>query len=123
MKYRAFLSYSHADTKWAKWLHARLEGFRIDKDLIGRATATGTIPTSLRPIFRDRDEFTAGHTLSEQTINALDASAALVVVCSTAAAKSPYVNEAVRLLRVRHRERLVVPFILAIQRAHLDEGC
>ena len=57
-KYRAFLSYSHADRKWAKWLHSSLEGFRIDKDLIGRETATGKIPARLRPIFRDRDEFT-----------------------------------------------------------------
>ena len=38
-KYRAFLSYSHRDTAWAKWLHARLEGFRIDKDLVGRRNA------------------------------------------------------------------------------------
>lgn len=36
--YRAFLSYAHADSAWAKWLHKRLEGFRIDKDLGGRAT-------------------------------------------------------------------------------------
>ena len=40
-KYRAFLSYAHADTKWAKWLHGQLEGFRIDKDLAGRITPLG----------------------------------------------------------------------------------
>ena len=38
-------------------------------------TGAGPIPKSLRPIFRDRDEFTAGHRLAEQTIAALDASA------------------------------------------------
>jgi hypothetical protein len=74
LKYRAFISYSHADTASAKWLHRGLETFRIDKDLVGRETATGTIPKALRPIFRDRDDFTAGHTLSEQTLAALDAS-------------------------------------------------
>ena len=73
-KYRAFISYSHADTAWAKLLHRALETFGIDKDLVGRETATGTIPTALRPIFRDRDDFTASHTLSEQTLAALDAS-------------------------------------------------
>jgi hypothetical protein len=56
LKYRAFISYSHADTSWAKWLHRGLEGFRIDKDLVGHETSTGTIPKTLRPIFRDRDE-------------------------------------------------------------------
>jgi MTH538 TIR-like domain (DUF1863) len=81
-KYRAFISYSHADTDWARWLHRSLEGFRIDKDLVGRQTATGPIPPALRPVFRDRDNFTAGHTLTEQTQAALDASAALIVICS-----------------------------------------
>ena len=74
-KYRAFISYSHADTSWAKWLHRALETFRIDTDLVGRETATGTIPKTLRPIFRDREDFIAGHTLTEQTLAALDASA------------------------------------------------
>ena len=76
-KYRAFLSYSHADTHWAKWLHKGLEAFKIDKDLVARETATGVIPKTLRPIFRDRDDFTAGHRLSDQTLAALDASAAV----------------------------------------------
>ena len=58
--YRAFISYSHADTSWAKWLHRGLESFRIDKDLAGRETETGPVPASLRPVFRDRDDFTAG---------------------------------------------------------------
>jgi hypothetical protein len=40
-KYRAFLSYSHRDKAWGKWLHAALEGYRIDKDLAGRAGRAG----------------------------------------------------------------------------------
>ena len=113
IKYRAFISYSHADTAWAKWLHRGLEGFRIDKDLAGRETATGAIPPSLRPIFRDRDDFTAGHTLTEQTQAALDASAALIVICSPSAAKSHYVNEEIRSFKSLHPERPVIPLIVA----------
>ena len=60
LKYRAFISYSHADTGWARWLHRSLESFVIDKDLVGRDTSTGKIPEELRPVFRDRDDFTAG---------------------------------------------------------------
>jgi hypothetical protein len=37
-KYRAFLSYSHADTGVAMRVHKRLEGFHIDKELVGRVT-------------------------------------------------------------------------------------
>jgi eukaryotic-like serine/threonine-protein kinase len=112
-KYRAFISYSHADAAQAKWLHRALESFAIDKDLVGRETATGTIPKALRPIFRDRDDFTAGHTLSDQTLAALDASAALIVICSPSATKSAYVNEEVRLFKSRHPVRPVVPLIAA----------
>ena len=112
MKYQAFLSYSHKDTAWAKWLHARLEGFRIDKDLIGRETPVGPVPKTLRPIFRDRDDFSGGHTLTEATVAALDASAALIVLCSTVSAGRPTVNEEVRLFRSRHPDRPVIPVII-----------
>ena len=112
-KYRAFISYSHNDTNSAKWLQHGLEGFRIAKDRVGRKTSTGTIPTTLRPIFRDRDEFTAGHTLTEQTLAALDASAALIVICSPSSAESHYVNEEIRLFESRHPDRPVIPLIVA----------
>jgi len=111
-KYRAFLSYSHADTPLAKWLHARLERFPL-RGLTGRATALGPVPKQLRPIFRDREDFSAGGSLNHQSIAALDASAALVVLCSPASAKSHYVNEEIRLFKHRHPDRPVVPVILA----------
>ena len=113
LKYRAFISYSHADSTWAKWLHRGLERFRVDKDLVGRKTATGTIPETLRPVFRDRDEFSAGHALRELTLAALDASPALIVICSPAAAKSSYVNKEIGLFKSRHPERPVIPLIVA----------
>ena len=28
-KYRAFISYSHSDEKWARWLHRGLETYRM----------------------------------------------------------------------------------------------
>lgn len=111
-KYRTFLSYSHRDMGWAKWLHARLEGFRIDKDLIGRETPLGPVPKTLRPIFRDREDFSGGHTLTDATIAALDASAALLVLCSTVAASRPAVNREVQLFRSRHPDRPVIPVII-----------
>ena len=111
-KYRAFLSYSHADTPLAKWLHSRLEGFPL-RGLTGRATALGPVPRQLRPIFRDREDFSAGGSLNDQSIAALDASAALVVLCSPASAKSHYVNEEIRLFKHRHPGRPIVPVILA----------
>jgi hypothetical protein len=111
-KYRAFLSYSHRDKAWARWLHRALEGYRIEKDLVGRQTTAGPVPKTLRPIFRDREDFSAGHSLTEQTISALEASQFLIVICSTSASKSQYVNEEIRSFKMLGRPSGVIPIIV-----------
>lgn len=112
IKYRAFLSYSHRDKRWAAWLHRALEAHRIDKDLIGRLTPVGPVPTNLGPIFRDREDFSAGHSLTSQTLTALEASIFLIVICSPAAAQSRYVDEEVRRFKALGRSDRVIPVIV-----------
>lgn len=111
-RYRAFLSYSHRDTSWGKWLHAGLEGFHIDKDLVGRHTPVGVVPKTLRPIFRDREDFSAGHSLNEQTEDALQSSQFVVVICSPNSARSQYVNEEIRRFKELGRGGSVIPIIV-----------
>jgi tetratricopeptide (TPR) repeat protein len=111
-KYHAFLSYAHADVRWGKWLHSQLEGFRIDRDLVGRDTSRGVVPKTLRPIFRDQEDFSGGDSLTDATVSAIDQSAALIVLCSTASATRPAVNEEVRLFRWLHSDRPVIPVII-----------
>jgi tetratricopeptide (TPR) repeat protein len=112
LKYRAFLSYARADLRCAKWLHGQLEGFRIDRDLVGRETSHGIVPKTLRPIFRDQEDFSGGDTLADATVSAIDHSAALLVLCSTVSATRPVVNEEVRLFRWRHPDRPVIPVMI-----------
>ena len=120
-KYRAFLSYSHLDKSWAKWLHAALENYRIDRDLIGRETPIGPVPQSLRPIFRDREEFSAGHSLTKQTLAALGTSQSLIVLCSAAAAQSHYVNEEVRHFKAKTSYRCTEPgWAVSALRVHIS---
>ena len=115
IKYRAFLSYSHRDKAWGKWLHRVLEDYRIDKDLVGRETPVGPVPKMLRPIFRDRDDFSAGHSLSEQTLAALEVSQFLIVLCSPNAAQSKYVNEEIRRFKLMGRSECIIPVIVGGQ--------
>ncbi len=111
-KYRAFLSYSHRDKAWGKWLHSALERYRIDPDLVGRNTTAGVVPKTLRPIFRDRDDFSAGHSLTDETSRALAASQFLVVICSPNAARSKYVNEEIRRFKALGRSDQILPVIV-----------
>jgi formylglycine-generating enzyme required for sulfatase activity len=111
-KYRAFISYSHADSRLAKRVHERLENFHIDKELIGRETSIGPIPETLRPIFRDRHDFDAGASLAQQTLAVLDSSAALIVLASPRAARSQFVNEELRQFKSRYPDRAVIPLII-----------
>ena len=122
-KYRAFLSYSHSDMAWAKWLHAALEKYRIDRDLIGRETPVGIVPKSLRPIFRDREDFSAGHSLTDQTAAALEASQFLIVICSPDAARSEYVNEEVRRFKATGREHRIIPLIVGGEPGNPEREC
>ena len=111
-KYTAFLSYSHRDSKWASRIHRALERFRIDERLRERATFIGPDPSSLRPVFRDREEFSAGKSLDRQTREALEASAFLILLCSPSAAQSEYVNQEVLLFKQLGRADRIIPIIL-----------
>ena len=112
IRYRAFLSYSHRDDQWGSWLHKTLERTRIDKDLVGRDTPFGAVPSSLRPIFRDRDDYSPGESLSEKTKAALESSDFLIVVCSPNSANSFYVNEEIRLFKKMGRQGRILPVIV-----------
>lgn len=111
LRYRAFLSYSHADEAAARWLHRRLERFRVPRGL--RRAAHGTLPTRLHPVFRDRDELASSTQLSRSIEAALDESEALVVICSPAAVASPWVNAEIGYFRRRHPARPVLAFVVA----------
>jgi tetratricopeptide (TPR) repeat protein len=92
MRFRAFLSYSHADAAWAGWLLRRLETYRVPSRLVGTQGAHGLIERRLGKFFRDRDELPSAGDLGVTIREALADSAALVVICSPTAAQSRWVN-------------------------------
>lgn len=103
-RYKAFISYSHADEAWARWLHKKLEHYRLPRSVRNAAQAGGG---DLRPIFRDRDELASSGSLSAAILDALQRSDALIVICSPAAAKSKWVNqEILEFCRLQRADRV-----------------
>ena len=101
-KYRAFISYSHTDEKWATWLHRALETYKIPKHLVGKETDYGPVPEKLAPIFRDRDELATSTELGGALTEALQQSACQIVICSPNAAKSRWTNEEILTFKRLH---------------------
>ena len=71
MRYRAFMSYSHKDARWARWLHRRLEGYRIPARMRGSEGEFGPLPDRLAPIFRDREDLATAGQLTPKIESAL----------------------------------------------------
>jgi tetratricopeptide (TPR) repeat protein len=111
-KYRAFLSYSHRDAKWAGWLHKRIESYRPPKTLVGTTTARGPVPKRLTPVFRDREELASATDLGSVISEALQQSACQIVICSPAAAKSHWVNEEILAFKRLGREDRIFCLII-----------
>jgi tetratricopeptide (TPR) repeat protein len=113
VRYRAFISYSHADAGWAKWLHRRLESYRLPSRLRGSQGLHGALPERLTPIFRDREDLSSAGQLAPQIEEALAESEALVVVCSPEAARSPFVESEVLAFKRNGGSHRIYAFIVA----------
>jgi tetratricopeptide (TPR) repeat protein len=95
LHYKAFISYKHDDESWARKIHRYLETYSIPRRLVGKQAQHGSIPKTLGPIFRDRDEMPSASDLSKVVRDALEASEYLIVICSPRAAASEWVNREV----------------------------
>ncbi|AQR72381.1 toll/interleukin-1 receptor domain-containing protein [Sphingomonas sp. LM7] len=111
-RYAAFLSYSHADAATARWLHRKLEGYRVPRRLIGTIGERGLVPARLIPIFRDREELPAAGDLSSTVRAALQASSCLIVLCSRDAAASQWVGREIETFRTLHPNRPILAVLL-----------
>lgn len=111
-KYWGFISYSHADEKWADWLHKSLETYAVPKQLVGKPTKYGPIPKRAFPIFRDRDELPSSADLGDKLTAALTGSRYLIVICSPRAVGSQWVNEEIKTFKSLGRESQVLCLIV-----------
>ncbi len=112
-RFRAFISYSHRDAVAAARLHRQLERFVVPRRLVGKPGRLGPVPARLSPIFRDREDLPAAESLSAAVQAALAASETLIVLCSPAAAASPWVAREIQLFRQLHPGRPVLAVLLS----------
>ena len=106
-RYKAFISYSHRDKRVANWLHHALETYRLP---LGEGAAQAS--SRLQPIFKDREELPAADSLGEAIEMAIQASDALIVLCSPAAATSPWIAREIDLYKRLNGDRNVFPVIV-----------
>ena len=111
-KFKAFISYSHKDRAWAKWLLRRIESYSFPKHLIGSGTSSGIVPKNLKPVFRDREELSVGHNLGEKIEAALNASENLIIICSPNSAKSHWVNQEIIHFKRYNRDANILSVII-----------
>ncbi|MEO5684928.1 MAG: toll/interleukin-1 receptor domain-containing protein [Chitinophagaceae bacterium] len=103
IKYDVFLSYSHADLAIAEMLSKRIRRFKIPARLKHSLTKL--------EIFRDIERLTAGSDLSGLLTEHLNSSRHLVLLMSSAAKKSTYVNNEVVAFLKTHELKSII-FVL-----------
>ena len=109
-KFVAFISYRHVepDRRWAKWLHRRMEGYRVPR----RLAREHGLRRRVGRIFRDEEELAASSDLSSGIHQALDASDYLIVVCSPRTPASRWVDAEVKYFSALGRADHILAFLI-----------
>ncbi|NCN86164.1 MAG: toll/interleukin-1 receptor domain-containing protein [Sphingomonadales bacterium] len=118
VRFRAFVSYSHADAAIAQKLHRKIETYRLPHHLRAGQIAEAD-NGRLGRIFRDREDLSAAEDLSESVKQALAGSQVLVVICSPDAKASIWVAREIDLFRALHPGR---PVLAALVRGEPEEA-
>lgn len=111
-KYAAFISYSHADEEAATWLQRAIENYRIPAAFVERERRSRLFGNRIGKVFRDREELSTQSNLAAAIQQALEQSAALIVICSPAAARSRYVNEEIREFKAQGKSERIFTLIV-----------
>lgn len=111
-RYAAFISYSHADEEAATWLQRAIENYRIPAAFVERERRSRLFGNRIGKVFRDREELSTQSNLAAAIQQALEQSAALIVICSPAAARSRYVNEEIREFKAQGKSERIFTLIV-----------
>lgn len=112
--YYAFISYSHKDETWAKWIQEAIEHYRLPA--IIRKEAQKQLPKKIAPVFRDATDLGVD-VLVDGLHEELEKSRFLIVVCSPNSAKpnaegKHFVDEEVSHFCELGRAKQIIPVII-----------
>lgn len=107
MQRYAFISYSHHDMRIARWLHRKLESYRLPAEIRNEFEES----RYLRPVFRDQDDLNAG-ILSDELAQHLKTSKFLIIICSRNSAHSHWMSEEVRQFVECGRLEYIIPVLV-----------
>lgn len=105
--YDAFISYSHRDLKWGRWLQRRLENLHMPREVVRERGSRAKLR-----IFRDQTDL-AGAELQASLNRELTNSRCLIVICSPASAASKWVNEEIQFFCGLGRKSRIIPLIVS----------
>ena len=122
-KYRAFISYSWADAAWGKWLQRRLETYRTPAGLVGKEGTHGPVRARLHPIFRDREDQSAGASISASLIKGLAESEFLIVICSPNSARSQWCEQEIAWFKTHRDPDKILALIVEGEPGDPERNC
>jgi len=108
-KYRAFISYSRRDSKFANWLHKEIEQYTIPNKL---KIKYPHLSHKVGKIFKDTEDLTAHSSLSDALKETLENSEYLIVLCSTSSAQAHWVNEEIKYFKSLEQGKNIIPIII-----------
>ena len=110
----AFISYSHQDSRIAKWLQHKLEQFYIPARVYEKVREENRPCNGshyIRPVFLDKTDLTGGVLADTLKMN-LESSRYLIVICSPNSAKSEWVSKEVQSFVESGRLDYIIPFVI-----------
>lgn len=114
-QYYAFISYSHKDMKWARWLQRKLETYKLPSKLQeNKSEKKDKKPRQhlIQPVFRDETSINPGKSVDDALKSELEKSKFLIVICSPALSVSTWCNREVERFVEMGREDRIMPFIV-----------
>lgn len=128
--YYAFISYKRngEDQKWAEAIYSQLISYDlkvyfkgVEESVIKQDKISATDKT-IKPLFKDTEQFTTGDILSDKIKSELQKSRKLIVICSQRMkAKEYWINEEVKYFReIGHGPKDILPIIIEMDASKAD---